>query len=68
MAKFRYRGEDYPVSLTYNDDGTVLVSYPEGVKSVTPGQACVIYNNDECIGSGIINTVYKDNEKLWYLS
>lgn len=66
-AKFRYRGEDYPVSLEYIDADTILVKYPEGVKAVTPGQACVLYNGEECLGSGIIDKVFKNNEELWYL-
>ena len=66
-AKFRYRGEDYPVSLEYLSDNKIMVSYPEMVKSVTPGQACVLYNEDECLGCGFISDIYKDNEKLWYL-
>ena len=66
-AKFRYRQEDVEVKLEWNDDGTILVRYPQGVKAVTPGQACVFYNGEECLGGGIINTVYKDNKKLWYL-
>lgn len=66
-AKFRYRGEDYPVELDYIDDNTIRVNYKEGVKAVTPGQFCVFYNGDECLGSGIIKDVYKNEEKLWYL-
>ena len=65
-AKFRYRGKDYPVSLEYLDDGNIRVSYPCKVKSVTPGQACVLYDGEECLGSGIIKEVRKNNEKLWY--
>jgi tRNA-specific 2-thiouridylase len=66
-AKFRYRGEDFPVSLEYLENGNIKVSYPEKVKSVTPGQACVLYNGDECLGSGIIKEVRKNGVKLWYL-
>ena len=66
-AKFRYRGKDFPVNLEYLDDGNIRVLYPCKVKSVTPGQACVLYNGEECLGSGIIKEVRKNGEKLWYL-
>ena len=66
-AKFRYRQDDVPVELEYLDDGNILVKYPQGVKSVTPGQACVFYDGEECIGGSIIKEVRKNNEKLWYL-
>jgi len=66
MAKFRYRQEDNIVYLDYYDDH-IKVSYPQKIKSVTPGQACVLYLDNECIGSGIIKEVYKDNQKLEYL-
>lgn len=66
-AKFRYRGEDHPVNLKYFSDDKILVNYPGLAKAVTPGQACVLYLGEECIGSGIIDEVLKDNAKLWYL-
>ena len=66
-AKFRYRQEDVPVELEWLDNGEVIVRYPQGVKSVTPGQACVFYNGEECLGGGIIKEVRKDDKKLWYL-
>ena len=51
----------------YRDkDNKLKVKYTDG-KSVTPGQACVIYLNDECLMGGIIEKVYKSNEPLWYL-
>lgn len=67
-AKFRYRQPDTEVSLEYLPDGTILVHYPTLVSSVTPGQACVLYLNDQCLGGGLIKEVYKNQEKLWYLS
>lgn len=56
-AKFRYRQSDNEVFVSKLEDGNLLVKYPQGVKSVTPGQACVFYNGDECLGGGIIREV-----------
>lgn len=66
-AKFRYRGEDIPVTLEYLDNNEILVKYEGRAKSVTPGQACVLYLGEECLGCGFIDTIYKNGEKLWYL-
>ena len=65
-AKFRYRQPDNDVELEFFDD-YILVKYPQKVKSVTPGQACVFYDGEQCLGGGIIKEVRKNNEKLWYL-
>lgn len=59
-AKFRYRAEEYPVTLEYQKTGEILVKYDK-IKSVTPGQACVLYDGNKCIGGGIIKQVCKDN-------
>lgn len=66
-AKFRYRSKDVAVELEYMDDKTIRVKYPDMTTGVTPGQACVLYDGEECLGSGIIDTIYKAEEKLWYL-
>lgn len=66
-AKFRYRQPDNEVSLELIDDNHILVKYPQKIKAVTPGQACVFYLNEQCLGGGIIEEVRKNNEKLWYL-
>ena len=65
-AKFRYRQEDIPVSIEYLENGNLIVKY-DNVKSVTPGQACVLYLDDECLGGGIIKEVRKNGIKTWYL-
>lgn len=65
-ARFRYRQELTPVTVEYLDDDKALVKYPSGVKAVTKGQACVLYDGDECLGGGIIKEIYKDGEEIWY--
>ena len=66
-AKFRYRQPDIDVNIEYLDKA-IKVLYPQGVKAVTPGQACVLYLNDECIACGIIEEVYdKNNDKISYI-
>ncbi len=65
-AKFRYRQTDNNVNLEYTEQ-EIIVKYPQGVKSVTPGQACVFYDGEECLGGGIIKEVRKNGKKLWYL-
>ena len=65
-AKFRYRQQDYAVEVEYLEDGRLYVSY-DGIKAVTPGQACVLYLEEKCRGGGIIQEVCKDKKKLWYL-
>ena len=57
MAKFRYRQKDNVVITEKIDDKHILVKYPQGVKAVTPGQACVFYNGEQCLGGGIIESV-----------
>lgn len=57
-AKFRYRQKDIPVSVSYLDDSTIKLVY-ENAKAVTPGQFCVLYQGDICLGGGIIKEIYK---------
>ncbi len=66
-CKFRYRQEDVKVFLQWETDNLVIVNYPQGIKAVTPGQACVFYLGEECLGGGIIKEVRKNKKKLWYL-
>ncbi len=66
-AKFRYRQELHKVYVTV-DNNNLIVEYEQGIESVTPGQACVLYIDEQCIGGGIIDTVYdSDNNKMVYI-
>ena len=65
-AKFRYRQQDIPVTLKFDKD-IVYVSYKQGCSAVTPGQQCVIYYNDVCVGGGVIDTIYKKNKQITYV-
>ena len=65
-AKFRYRQLESKVKIEFYDN-KAKVLFDNKVKSVTPGQICVFYNGDECLGSGVIKEVFKNNDKIWYL-
>lgn len=66
-AKFRYRQEDNKVTVQLLDDNKVKVIFDEPLRAVTPGQAVVFYNGDECLGGGTIDEVYKDGQRLTYV-
>ncbi len=65
-AKFRYRQKDNEVKVEYLENNNIIVKY-NNIKAVTPGQICVLYDGEECIGGGIIKEVRKNGTKLWYL-
>ena len=62
-AKFRYRQKDIPVHVKFLDESHVEITY-DHVKSVTPGQAAVLYRNEVCLGCAIIDEVWRDDQKL----
>ncbi|OCN04627.1 tRNA 2-thiouridine(34) synthase MnmA [Erysipelotrichaceae bacterium MTC7] len=57
-AKFRYRQKDNEVIIHTISADEVLVTYPQGVAAVTPGQEAVFYDGDACLGGGVIEEVY----------
>lgn len=63
-AKFRYRQKDMPVTVSYVDENTLLVVFKKPYKAITPGQACVLYDGDICLGGGIIDEVYKKQRRV----
>lgn len=63
-AKFRYRQNDNPITLSMNEDGSLTASYPQLIRSVTPGQEAVIYDGDTVICGGKIDRIYRNGEDL----
>ena len=57
-AKFRYRAEDVDVHVEFLENSEARITYNH-VKSVTPGQILVFYDEyGECFGGGIIKSVF----------
>ncbi len=54
-AKTRYRMHDAKCYLSYTDAETVSLIFDEPQWAITPGQSVVIYDNEICLGGGIIN-------------
>ena len=59
-AKFRYRQEPKKVVVTVNGDDKVFVEFKEKQTSIAEGQFVVLYNEDNCLGGGTIDSVIKN--------
>jgi tRNA-specific 2-thiouridylase len=67
-AKFRYRQQDTGVTVILNDDQTkATVIFDEAVRAITPGQAVVFYNGDECLGGGLIDAAISEEKIRQYV-
>jgi tRNA-specific 2-thiouridylase len=53
-AKIRHRHEPAAATIEPGERGTVLVSFDEAQRAVTPGQAAVFYDGDVVVGGGWI--------------
>ena len=57
-AKFRYRQPEQQVTVTLKGNGAeVAFACPQ--RAVTPGQYVVFYDEEKCLGGGVIEEVYK---------
>jgi tRNA-specific 2-thiouridylase len=54
QVRVRHRASLITATLTFNDDKTISLVLDTAERAVAPGQSVVIYNNEECIGGGII--------------
>lgn len=67
-AKFRYRQQDTGVTVILNDYQTkATVIFDEAVRAITPGQAVVFYNGDECLGGGLIDAAISEEKIRQYV-
>jgi tRNA-specific 2-thiouridylase len=54
--KTRYRQQDIPATVTVLENGKVKVIFDSPQKAVTPGQSAVFYQQNICLGGGIIES------------
>ncbi len=54
-VKVRYRQADVACGVSFMPDGRLTVSFDEPIRAVTPGQALVLYQGQECLGGGVIS-------------
>lgn len=68
-AKFRYRQEDIGVTVTLDSQETTKaeVVFDQPVRAITPGQAVVFYQGQECLGGGIIDKAYANGQERQYV-
>lgn len=66
-AKFRYRQQDTGVTVRLLEDHRAEVIFDEPVRAITPGQAVVFYDGEECLGGGLIDHAYKAEKVLQYI-
>jgi len=57
QAKTRYRQPDQDCQVTPIDNNRCLVQFTQAQRAMTPGQSVVFYQQDECLGGGIIDRV-----------
>lgn len=57
-ARFRHRQNFQKINLIQKKDGELEINYEEQ-KNIAPGQFCVIYKDNICLGGGEITKVWK---------
>lgn len=67
-AKFRYRQADQKVTVELDETRTkARVIFDEPQRAITPGQAVVFYDGEECLGGGIIDAAYTGTKQMQYV-
>jgi tRNA-specific 2-thiouridylase len=58
MAKTRYRQPDQACRVQALGDGGIEVVFDQPQRAVTPGQSVVFYDDDVCLGGGVIDATF----------
>jgi tRNA-specific 2-thiouridylase len=77
-AKFRYRQADLPVTVElldatgqvaadYDSVVSAMVIFDEPARAITPGQAVVFYDGEECFGGGLIDKAFDGEIERQYI-
>lgn len=63
-AKFRYRQPDQNVKVHLLENGRCIIEFEKPQKAITPGQEVVLYDNEVCLGGGVIDKQFKNKTAL----
>ena len=55
-VKIRYKSNEVAAAITMIDPGSALIKLESPLPDITPGQAAVFYQDDLCLGGGIIRS------------
>ncbi|NWO11599.1 tRNA 2-thiouridine(34) synthase MnmA [Chromohalobacter salexigens] len=58
QAKTRYRQQDVACQVRVLEDGGVEAFFDDPQRAVTPGQSLVLYEDDICLGGGVIRETW----------
>ncbi|HAB53134.1 MAG: tRNA 2-thiouridine(34) synthase MnmA [Ignavibacteria bacterium RIFOXYB2_FULL_35_12] len=53
-VKIRHGAKKFECKISFNDDDSALVNMNEADSGIAPGQFAVFYDNDLCLGGGVI--------------
>lgn len=56
-AKTRYRQQDQDCTIVDKEGSSYVVEFDKPQRAMTPGQSVVFYQDDECLGGGVIDFV-----------
>ena len=56
-AKARYRQQDQVVTVEEINDQHMILGFEQTQRAITPGQSIVLYDGEECLGGGVIESM-----------
>lgn len=59
-AKVRYRQDDQKAFVQKRGEGIYFVVFEQKQRAITPGQYCVLYDGDTCLGGGVCEEVISE--------
>ncbi|MBI5447230.1 MAG: tRNA 2-thiouridine(34) synthase MnmA [Gammaproteobacteria bacterium] len=63
-VKIRYRQQEQTAEIQQMTDNRYFIQFETPQRAVTPGQSAVFYQNDTCLGGGIIESIIRACRQL----